>query len=336
MVDAGDTEGTAGVSGEGVADRAVGVGGDTEAEQERSLWSFVSRPSKVQVVALVLVSCLSLGPLVALGFVLRTDPSPIDVLVPGPTASLDRNRVIVTAIGLTPSLGELRVRVALQPGSDLVGSGARLRSPVTVAVNDLTGTATRDFNPGEVAAPFEAAVPIAYGTQSRYPFDRYEATMVLAVTSGPDRTADVPFDLEVRSAVDGFVLEAVEPFNTGDGKQSIAAVEWTADRPATTTVYAVWLMILMWGLAVTGLLIVWAVVIWRVDVPMWVFGYFVGVLFALPPLRDSLPGRPPPGTLFDFVSFYWSVAIVGTTLILLLGVWLQRARSVTKVRDLKP
>ena len=109
---------------------------------------------------------------------------------------------------------------------------------------------------------------------------------------------------------------------------------WDAIRPATTTVYAVWLMILIWGLAATGALIVWAVVIWMVEVPFWAFGYFVGVLFALPPLRDSLPGRPPPGTIFDFVSFYWSVTLIGVGLILLLGIWLKRTRATVRLRDL--
>ena len=60
----------------------------------------------------------------------------------------------------------------------------------------------------------------------------------------------------------------------------------------------------------------------------------VGVLFALPPLRDSLPGRPPPGTIFDFVSFYWSVTIIGVNLMLVLAIWLRRTRAQTRLRDL--
>src|SRR5690606_30834955 len=105
---------------------------------------------------------------------------------------------------------------------------------------------------------------------------------------------------------------------------------------ATTTVYAIWLMVLMWGLAVTGLLIMWAVVMWMVEVPFWAFGYFVGVLFALPPLRDSLPGRPPPGTIFDFGSFYWSVTIIGANLILVLAIWLRRTHAEERLRALDP
>ena len=125
------------------------------------------------------------------------------------------------------------------------------------------------------------------------------------------------------------VFDPVGHFHLSNGarlERIDVAADLSAHRPATTTVYASWLMLLMWGLAFTGVLIAWAVVIWQVELPMWVFGYFVGVLFALPPLRDSLPGRPPPGTVFDFVSFYWSITLVGITLILLLVMWIRRAR----------
>ena len=52
----------------------------------------------------------------------------------------------------------------------------------------------------------------------------------------------------------------------------------------------------------------------------------VGVLFALPPLRASLPGSPPPGGLVDFVAFYWAVAVVGLTLLALVWLWVREAR----------
>jgi len=310
-------------------------GGSTAEHDEavHRLWLGVSRPSKVQLVALVLISCLSLGPLAALVLVLRADPDP--VLLAGPPPSLDESRVTVTAIGLNPSLGEVRFRVSFQPSVDLAGSGGRLDEPITVGVNAVTGTTAFTFDDGQVVTPFEVVVPVSSGSVARYPFDSYEAVLLLAVSSGPDGEAAVPFGIEARAVVDGFVLGAATPLDTSGFSSSFAAIEWDASRPATTTVWAVWLMVLMWGLAVSGLLIVWSVVIWRVEIPVWVFAFFVGVLFALPPLRDSLPGRPPPGTIFDFMSFYWSVTIVGTTLILLLGVWLRRARGEARLRDIR-
>jgi hypothetical protein len=105
-------------------------------------------------------------------------------------------------------------------------------------------------------------------------------------------------------------------------------LELQADRGVSTSIYATWIMVLMWALALAGVGILWAVVIWRVDVPWWGLGYLVGVLFAVPQLREILPGRPPPGTLLDYVSFYWSIAVLGVTLLALVGIWTQRSRPV--------
>lgn len=305
---------------------------DHEAEvtedEVRDLWAWVSRPTKVQLAALVLVSCLALGPLGALAMILRNDTTAVQDLVVAPPADAATSTVTVTATGVAPSSGELRVRVLLQPAPDLLGDDGRLAEPVELAVNDARGTLTHTYDAGQPGGPFEAVLPIVRGSITRYPVDRYEVPLLVAMTVGDgDDKQPAPIVVGARSTVSDFELAAAVPDDLDGTGPQLAGVEWTATRPATTTVYAVWLMVLMWGLAVTGILIAWAVLIWRAEVPMWAFGYFVGVLFALPPLRNSLPGAPPPGTIFDFVSFYWSITIVGVTLMLLLGVWVRQARS---------
>lgn len=310
---------------------------DPDAEARQLLWPWVARPSRAQVVALICISCLALGPVAALAVLLRSDASPVDELVVAPTPDDSTSTITVTAIGVSPSTGELRVRVLVQPAVELVDDAGRLTQPVTLGVNDARGTVPRTYEAGEVPTPFEAAVPLVSGTITRYPVDQYEAGLLLALsTEVDDEQVPAPFGLGARATVDDFDLRAARPAAVDDVPGSFAVVEWEASRPGTTTVYAVWLMVLMWGLAVTGLLIVWSVLIWRVELPFWTFGYFVGVLFALPPLRDSLPGRPPPGTIFDFVSFYWSITIVGTSLILLLVTWVRRARGEATLRAIDP
>ncbi len=319
----------------------------TEFRQARALWPWVAGPTRAQKVALVVISLLALGPLAALVVILRTDPTPVRVLVEG-AASPEATRVTVTALSLAPSSGELRARMLVEPGPDLLRDDGRLDQTIALVVNDARGSTERRFDEGTRPDPFEVTLPVAEGSVVRYPVDRYHGSVVVVLVA-VDEDGDVPLPASVsaRSIIDDFDLtgryaattdaaEATEATEATDDSEpaSLTVVDWTASRSNTTTVYAVWLMLLMWGLAVTGLLIVWAVVIWMVEVPFWAFGYFVGVLFALPPLRDSLPGRPPPGTIFDFVSFYWSVTIIGVNLILVLAIWLRRTRAQTRLRDL--
>jgi hypothetical protein len=69
------------------------------------------------------------------------------------------------------------------------------------------------------------------------------------------------------------------------------------------------------------------VAIWRTTVPAWAYGFLVGVLFALTPLRGALPGSPPYGELVDYMSFYWAIVIVGIGLMMLVAFFIRDARA---------
>jgi len=305
----------------------TGAAGEPQAIE--ALRSWVARRTRTQVVALVLISLLALGPLVALVVLLRTDTGPVAELHAPEVVHPEVTRAVVAFTTLSPGQGELRARITVTPAPDLLDEDGRLLAPLWVS----TGNATTELRAGETVRPFETVLTMSEGSVNRYPFDRYRGQLMLFVTAGTGEARELlRFQPEIRSIVGDFSLTAQLRTDPMVEDRSVAVVAWEAGRPPTTTVYAIWLMVLMWALAVTGLLIVWAVILWMVELPMWVFGYFVGVLFALPPLRDSLPGRPPPGTLFDFLSFYWSVTIIGVSLILSLSTWLTRTRAEHRLR----
>lgn len=318
-------------------DERDGLDLQAQAEAKRSLWPWVARRTRPQIIALVLISCLALGPIVALTFILRADPTPVNTLVePAAGTPEDVTKITATLMGLSPSSGELRARISVVPSPELESGGGRLDQPVSVTVTGAQGFVTRDYLAGETVAPFDVTLPLNQGSTTRYPFDSYQGSLLTVVsTDAPDGgRASQPVALDARSVVADFDLTTTGNSNASAETKAAGQLEWEATRPATTTIYAIWLMVLMWGLAVTGLLLVWAVVIWMVELPFWCFGYFVGVLFALPPLRDSLPGRPPPGTIFDFGSFYWAITIIGVSLILMLSIWLRRTRDQQRLRAL--
>ena len=122
-----------------------------------------------------------------------------------------------------------------------------------------------------------------------------------------------------RSAADvpGFVISGELP---PDQAASTSTVDLGVRRNGPTLLYVTWIMALWWALSVSAVLLVWAVAIWRSAPPPWAYGYLVGVLFALAPLRGALPGQPPYGVLVDYVSFYWAVGSMGLGLLLLASV----------------
>lgn len=283
------------------------------------------RPTKLQVAVLGIVTLLSFGPLVALLIVIGGDDGPVAQLIDGPPAPEGGAQMNVTLVDVAPSLGEVRARIVLQLADGLSDEG-RPVTDLLLRANDVRGVGTIEFPAGEPLRPVEVTLALTQGSVSRYPFDRYSLLLSLALgTESSGEVTPVPFSYDLFSNVDQFGI-AVDADTAPLEPSALSFVELRVSRAMTTTLYSVWMMTLMWGLSIAGVLVVWAATIWDVELPVWSFAYLVGVLFALPQLRESLPGRPPSGTLLDFVAFYWSIAIVGVTLIAVLAIWVQRAR----------
>lgn len=286
------------------------------------------RPSRLQVVAVALVTVLSFGPLVALVVVIGADDGPIDELSMGPPAPEGGARIVATVISVSPAAGEMRFRVTVTPRDELLDRSGRLATDLVLQTNDIRGQTTYDFPAGEPLRPVEVVTALGGGSITRYPFDTYTSGLAVALASmaGTAELEPVAVVTDVRSTVSDLDVSLAPPAEEAPSALAISTLE--VQRKLSTTAYAVWIMVLMWGLAVAGVMIVWAVTIWGAEPPLWSYAYLVGVLFALPQLRSQLPGNPPPGNLLDFVAFYWSIAIVGVSLIITLGIWVRANRPI--------
>jgi hypothetical protein len=284
------------------------------------------RPSRLQIASVALVTLLALGPLVAMVIVVRADDGAIDELVTGPAAAEGGARVVATITSVAPAAGELRARVLVVPRDELLDATGRPLVDLVARSNDIRGQTTYEFPAGQPLRPVEVVVALGGGSITRYPFDAYTSRLAIALTAAAEdeEPESVPVVLDVRSSVNDLSVSMAP--TVPDDSSALRLADLEVERRASTTAYAVWIMVLMWSMAVAGVLIVWAVTIWGAEPPMWSYAYFLGVLFALPQLRSQLPGSPPPGTLLDFVAFYWSIAIVGVSLIISLGIWVRSNR----------
>jgi hypothetical protein len=51
------------------------------------------------------------------------------------------------------------------------------------------------------------------------------------------------------------------------------------------------------------------------------------IVFALPFVRDAVPGTPPVGVLSDYVAFFWAEAIVVVATVGTMAVWFLRHQA---------
>ncbi|NLA34321.1 MAG: DUF4436 family protein, partial [Actinobacteria bacterium] len=285
---------------------------------------------------------LCLGPIAALVSVITRASTPVAVLALGPEPGNGEVRVVAKVLSVSPTSGTASVRIAVQPALTMIDDSG-LTETLLLRVNDSEGTNVVRFGQGQPVRPIDVVVLLEGPSIERYPFDEYAFTLIFKVERvidpgtvpegsesaiGSDAELEtIPMTVDLTAETNDFSVSVADSTDSLEDPVEGVGVDFAAQRPLTTVLWAVGVMLLMWGLAIVGVFIAWAFVMWGIEYPMWAVGYYLGVLFAMPPLRQSLPGTPPPGTLLDFVAFYWAVGIIVVTLMTLTGTWLQRARA---------
>lgn len=288
-----------------------------------SPWS-AGRARRLRLIALVLII---VGPVLGSLFALVLIPSGAGdevAAIPDAPAAL---AVTATVRNVDATTGEVTVRlVPGQPTTDEATQelfdGGVLAEDVTLGVNDSTGESVRVLPAGQAPGALTLTVPLTDSRVTRYPLDSYQViVLVQARIGGPDGET-VPVDLTVSTNDPLFTTSAEEVL----ASSSASVVTLRVERRATVIGWAVFFLVLCWMLAIAAASIGWVTVVHGLPAPVWSWAFLIGILFALPPLRASLPGTPPGGSLVDFAAFYWAVGIVAFTLVALAGAWNVRVR----------
>lgn len=289
----------------------------------------VRRITRVQAVALVLFTMLTLGPIVALVIILESDPSTHpELATDGAPAAPATSGVLLqlTITNVNAVSGEMSTRIRVVPDATLLLPGGGLKNELTIASNDVQGHSVVVVPANQAPGPTAIVTALSSGSISRYPFDRYEAGLQIIVSQSVNgKQQEVPTAVSIEGGVSDMAISAdLEP----DAQSLLGRVATLQiRRSAPTLVFTTWMMCLWWALSISAVFTVWSVAIWRSTVPQWAYGFFVGVLFALTPLRGALPGSPPYGVLVDYVSFYWAIVIVGVGLMMLVAYFIRDARG---------
>jgi hypothetical protein len=155
-----------------------------------------------------------------------------------------------------------------------------------------------------------------------YPFDKYTATVAIKLTT-PDNQR-VPFELAVYNAAGGWKLTAAHDPKLLPGY--VQANLEVISREYDHQIYTVLMFLLMWALTLAGVVMAMTLIRQPHKIDAGPLTYLAALLFAFPLLRESLPGSPALGVLFDFYVFFWVEIVVGVTLLALLITWIRRER----------
>jgi hypothetical protein len=255
--------------------------------------------------------------------------------------------MLVTAVN--PSTHELTAQISFRPQGSLAQDEVTPAVNLKLLTNNVRSQEEFDFPKGQRMNRIEAVFPLN-GEVNRYPFDRYETTLWILMTT-PARKKQPQISNIPESAEDQALQGAV---GTNTLQQSTAvplAVALSASTPGlkfegnvsrqsslkvtgiglkirradSVIGVSILLMTLMSGLAWSLFAMVLKATTSGPKVNLVPLSISISLIFGLPALRNVQPGVPVVGAFGDYVSFIWAEIIVGLSAVIIIWTWLLRS-----------
>jgi hypothetical protein len=218
---------------------------------------------------------------------------------------------------------EVRLDVADGPGPNGTRYGGTFDRDIDLRVGDgNTETQLRLRRNGH-ASSLNFAAGLA-GAIEHYPFDRYSTQLVMNARelSSQDAGSAVPIRATVWKGVPSWAL-AVAKMQAPGGSHELA-LTFGAYRPRALVVFACVIYVLMVLIAVSATAIGALVFVGARRVEVGMITALAAMVFALPTVRNVLPGGPPLGVLGDIFILLWSEVAVALSLIVVVTIWVRR------------
>lgn len=201
--------------------------------------------------------------------------------------------------------------VRLYPGNDL----GDLQYPVGKA-------------PAQVSTALEAR-----GDPGNWPFDSYSTQDIAAdvfIGTGPDREV-TPARVEVTGKLDGWDAAVARVHDANDPSGVQNNVRLTLQRSKGPLIFDFGICLVLIALPVLALWVAIPMAMGRTSFLPPFGTWFAALLFAVVPLRNFLPGSPPPGSWVDQAIVLWVlIGLVTAMSLFILAWWRQRDRKTPK------
>jgi hypothetical protein len=267
------------------------------------------------------------------------------------TTSADFIEVVAKVLSIDPVKGDVSVRLEFEPHGNFSKEDGTLARNVKFNINSSNGKQEISFEKGKRMTPTEAVLNMYDGSDSDYPFDKHKADLIFWFTAKPEKTADkpkpteenpsdetkpatkpetsiedteeveVPFSLDFAATLAGYQIETAKGKDSDD---TFVDIEMTIARSSMVKFFAVFVMLLMWGVSLAVLFLVLSIVVRGRKVEIAMFSFISTLIFAFVAVRNSQPAVPPIGTFSDYSAFFWAEVILALSLLTIIFTWLLR------------
>jgi len=251
---------------------------------------------------------------------------PLDLSVGGGDATIVQLRLEE----LKPVANRLTVNVLVYPGVaqydnrfDVLGNDVAVRLYPTSDLGDL------QFPRGKAPAQLSTTVE-AHGDPGNWPFDSYrtEAISADAFVGTGDNRRKVPARVEVTGSLDGWDVTVNRVHDPSALPTSRATdngnVVITFKRAKGPLVFDLGICLVLISLPTLALLVAVPMALGRRKFLPPFATWYAANLFAIVPLRNILPGAPPPGSWIDQAIVQWVLIALVTAMSLYIFAWVRQ------------
>ncbi|ORY07836.1 hypothetical protein K493DRAFT_295282 [Basidiobolus meristosporus CBS 931.73] len=226
------------------------------------------------------------------------------------SASETRLDLMITVVSVDSVALKSQLSIDFLPLGNLVTEG-KLKLSDTITVNFLHKSFTFPQNSSSILPSGEISVPFYEGNRRNYPFDVYEANLLLyAFIPNTNDDIVVPISASFTANVQNF-----EIFPVFSVQNELNTISFTAQRSTNTKAFSICVIILMWALSLGISSLAFQIVVLKREIQPPIMALGVSMLFSLPALRNTQPGIPGIGCAADMISFFWNMFLVAISAI---------------------
>jgi hypothetical protein len=250
---------------------------------------------------------------------------PLDLSVGGGEATIVQLRLEE----LKTVANRLTVNVLVYPGNSLYAKRFDvLATDVAVRLYPTSDLGDLQFPKGKAPAQLSTTIE-AHGDPGNWPFDSYKTEELSAdafVGSG-DNQSKIPARLEVTGSLDGWevsVNRVRDPGTPPTKANDTGDLVITLKRAKGPLIFDLGICLVLISLPTLALLVAIPMVLGRRKFLPPFATWYAANLFAIVPLRNILPGAPPPGSWIDQAIVQWVLIALVTAMSLYILAWVRQ------------
>ena len=248
---------------------------------------------------------------------------PLDLSQAGP----DDTVVQIRLEELKPTTNRLAVNVLIYPGESLYDKRFdELNTDIAVRLYPPNDLGDLQFPKGKAPAQVNTTIE-AHGNPGSWPFDSYRTEPQSAdvfVGTGAERKR-IPAVVQVTGSMDGWDAEVQRSTDKSEtGSHNISNVVLTLQRAKGPLIFDLGIIVVLVSLPTLALLVAIPMALGRRKFVPPFATWYAANLFAIVPLRNILPGAPPPGSMIDQALVQWVLLALATAMALYIYAWVRQ------------